>query len=254
MKKKIFSLLVLLVAAVSGAWADDVTTVFELSGSEAATGTLTLGTSGVEASTVKIHKNTDDIAGIKMSYSYNLAEGRYFTIKPETGSFKAGDKLSIAVCFNNAADDKNAKAAIYAADGTTLLYTTANGINGRTMNDDPKVEEYVLTQDAEKLYFGRNGNTATYITMLKVVRPAGEWNTAKIVSKGSHVEHWLNGVKVLEYERGSEQFREFVKRSKYKSSEKKDGAHWGETPEGRIKLQDHTDSTVSFRNIKIRRL
>ena len=154
--------------------ATDDTTVFELNGSEATTGTLTLGTSSVEASTVKIHTNTDNVAGIKFSSSYSLADGKYFTIAPATGSFKAGDKLTIAVCFNNADDTKTAKAVIYAADGETLLYTTDQGINGRTMNDDPKVEEYVLTQDAEKLYFGRNGNTATFVTTLKVVRPAGD--------------------------------------------------------------------------------
>ena len=152
--------------------ATDDTTVFELSGSTATTGTLTLGTTGVEVSTVKIHENTDEIAGIKMSNSYNLADGKYFTIKPATGSFKAGDKLSIAVCFNNADDTKNAKAAIYADDGTTLLYTTVQGINGRNSADDPAIEEYVLTQDADLLYIGRNGNTATFVTTLKVVRPA----------------------------------------------------------------------------------
>ena len=152
--------------------ATDDTTVFELSGSTATTGTLTLGTTGVEVSTVKIHENTDEIAGIKMSNSYNLADGKYFSIKPATGSFKAGDKLSIAVCFNNADDTKNAKAAIYADDGTTLLYTTVQGINGRNSADDPAIEEYVLTQDADLLYIGRNGNTATFVTTLKVVRPA----------------------------------------------------------------------------------
>ncbi|MGN0852738.1 MAG: DUF1080 domain-containing protein [Kiritimatiellia bacterium] len=85
----------------------------------------------------------------------------------------------------------------------------------------------------------------------KIVRPLGEWNTAMIVSKGNHVEHWLNGVKVLEYERGSKSFRDIVALSKY-AKEQKPGEHWGETPSGRIKLQDHNDSTVSFRNIKIR--
>ena len=55
MKRKLFSLLVLLLTAVTGAWATDDTTVFELSGTTATTGTLTLGTSSVEASTVKIH-------------------------------------------------------------------------------------------------------------------------------------------------------------------------------------------------------
>ena len=123
-------------------------------------------------------------------------------------------------------------------------------------------EEYQLLDPAHPdATRGRDGNrrvAALYDVMPstadKVVKPAGEWNTARIVSKGSHVEHWLNGVKVLEYERGSELFREKVKRSKFKSFEKKDSGHWGEAPEGHIKLQDHTDSTVSFRNIKIRRL
>lgn len=87
----------------------------------------------------------------------------------------------------------------------------------------------------------------------KVVGPVGEWNTARIISKGAHVEHWLNGVKVLEFDRGSPAFRAAVKRSKY-ATWGTDGRPWGELVEGRILLQDHKDSTVSFRNIKIRRL
>lgn len=85
------------------------------------------------------------------------------------------------------------------------------------------------------------------------VKPLGEWNTAKIVAKGNVVEHWLNGVKFITYERGSEAFRKTVAESKY-VKEQKPGEHWGETPVGRIKIQDHGDSTVSFRNIKIREL
>ena len=87
-----------------------------------------------------------------------------------------------------------------------------------------------------------------------VVKPLGKWNTAKIVSKGNHVEHWLNGKKLIEYERGSEEFRALVAKSKYVKQQKKPGDRWGEAPAGRIKLQDHADSTVSFRNIKIREL
>ena len=110
-KNKLLLLLALLMTAATGAWATDDTTVFELSGSTATTGTLTLGTSGVEAGTVKINNNTNSIAGIKISSTYSLADGKYFTIKPATGSFKKGDKLSIAVCFNNSDDTKSVKAA-----------------------------------------------------------------------------------------------------------------------------------------------
>ena len=89
------------------------------------------------------------------------------------------------------------------------------------------------------------------------MRPTGEWNTGMIVAKGSKVEHWLNGVKVLEYERGSGSFRKTVDESKYKSwGVAADGTpqRWGEVAEGRILIQDHNDSTVCFRNLKIKEL
>ena len=79
----------------------------------------------------------------------------------------------------------------------------------------------------------------------------GEWNTLRIVAKGAHVEHWLNGVKLIEYERGSDDFRARVARSKYATWGGKEGVAWGEAPRGRILLQDHS-CQVSFRNIKVK--
>lgn len=79
-----------------------------------------------------------------------------------------------------------------------------------------------------------------------IVRPAGEWNAVRLAVNGNHVEHWLNGVKVVEYELGSAEWSGLVAKSKF--------AQWpeyGQAAEGHIGLQDHGDR-VAFRNIKLR--
>ncbi len=83
---------------------------------------------------------------------------------------------------------------------------------------------------------------------LTIVKPAGEWNKGMILVKDNHVEHWLNGKKVVEYEYGSTDWQAMVAKSKF--------ADWDFAKahaKGKIALQDHGDM-VSFRNIKIKEL
>ena len=81
-----------------------------------------------------------------------------------------------------------------------------------------------------------------------VAKPAGQWNKAKIVINGNHIEHWVNGVKVVEYEYGGDAWKAQLAKSKF--------TKWAyATPhaKGKIALQDHGDE-VWYKNMRIRKL
>tara|TARA_R110002096_G_scaffold16106_49_gene55334 strand:- start:3754 stop:4434 length:681 start_codon:yes stop_codon:yes gene_type:complete len=82
----------------------------------------------------------------------------------------------------------------------------------------------------------------------KPTKPMGEWNHSRIVVRGNHVEHWLNGTKVLEYECGSPAIMERVPLTKFKKT-----PGFGEKVTGHILLTDHKDPCW-FRNLKIKEL
>jgi len=115
--------------------------------------------------------------------------------------------------------------------------------------------EYQLIDDSThpdaKLGVQGNRKTGALYDILpasanKPYKGAGVWNTARIVVNGNHVEHWLNGVKILEYQRGSDAFKQAIAQSKFKTT-----TGFAEATSSSILLQAHGDK-VSFRNIKIR--
>jgi hypothetical protein len=82
----------------------------------------------------------------------------------------------------------------------------------------------------------------------KKVNPPGQWNEVRLLVDGGHVEHWLNGVKVLEFQRGSPEIQALIADSKYKSI-----PNFGQPARGHVLIQAHGDE-VAFRNIRIREL
>ena len=96
-------------------------------------------------------------------------------------------------------------------------------------------------------------STASFYDVLpplepKPLKPPGQWNHSRVLVRGDHVEHWLNGTKVLEYELGSEQVLAAVAESKFKTVR-----GFGTKIKGHILLTDHHDEAW-FRNLKIREL
>ncbi len=136
---------------------------------------ITIGGTTVMDAVVKIHNNTDEVKGIKFANAYTTEgalNGNYATIEID-GGFKAGDVISIAGAFNNTDESKQAAVDIFTLDETgapVVLFTTQPFVNGRVSADDPTVEKFTLEADYDKLYLGRNGNTGTFVTLLKTER------------------------------------------------------------------------------------
>lgn len=91
-------------------------------------------------------------------------------------------------------------------------------------------------------------NYALIAVSQDAVKPALQWNAIRLVVKGSHVEHWLNGIKVVDYHLWSDEWKALVAASKFN-----DMPNYGMRKSGHIVLQDHSDM-VWFRNIRIKEL
>jgi hypothetical protein len=114
--------------------------------------------------------------------------------------------------------------------------------------------EYQILDDA-KHGDGKNPRTsagALYALIApnadKQLRPVGEWNKSRLVVHGQHVQHWLNGKLIVQYELGSPELKGLIAQSKFKDMPK-----FAQEPTGHICLQDH-GNTVWYRNIRLKHL
>ncbi len=103
-------------------------------------------------------------------------------------------------------------------------------------------------QDGQSRLTAAGSAYGLYPAPAGVVKPAGEWNAVRLVVRGSHVQHWLNGTKVVEYELGNPDWEAKVAASKFKQ-----WPGYGRAARGHIALQDHGDR-VAYRDIRVRAL
>jgi hypothetical protein len=138
-----------------------------------------------------------------------------------------------------------------------IKYLVENIKNNQTGKTEWNGPEYQIIDDFNhpevKNHAHDEGSTASlylvYAPVGKKLLPSGNWNSGKIIVRGTHIEHWLNGVRVVSCERGTKDFRDRMAATKFNAYDR-----YGESPVGHIMLTDHDGDRVYFRNIRIRRL
>lgn len=130
-----------------------------------------------------------------------------------------------------------------------------NGVKYFITEDRPSAigHEYQMIDDALVKGHAESGCASFYLVVAPnparmQLKPWGEWNHSRIVVQGDHVEHWLNGQKVLEYECGDPKLLAKVAETKFKKTE-----GFGKKLKGHLLLTYHNDE-CSFRNLKLREL
>lgn len=191
---------------------------------------------------------------------WEMADGLLTVIETGGGEARAGGDIVTEQEFSSF--ELELDFMIEAGANSGIKYLVVEGLNkgpGSAIGPEYQILDDALHPDAKKGTGGNRTIGSLYDLIpaenlseadraRKRVNRPGQWNKARLVVRGARVEHWLNNVKVVEYERGSPIYRALVANSKY---DKFDG--FGEASSGHILLQDH-GNRVSFRSIKAREL
>lgn len=196
-------------------------------------------------------KTTDGWRGYKMDKmppGWKVIDGAMVKVKPGAGGKGAGggDDIITIQQFDNF--EFTVQWKIVSNGNSGILYrVTEDAITSwhvapeMQVLDNTKHPNRKKSQLAGALY-------DLYAPAQDVTKTVGKWNTAKVIADGNHVEHWLNGVKLLEYELGSDDWNKRIAASKFKNMPK-----FATAMKGHLCLQDHSDR-IEFRNIKVRPL
>ncbi len=177
----------------------------------------------------------------------SLPTGWEFSLSPAVLTRRAGSDIITRQQFNNfelelewrVAPRGNSGIFFWAHEGTDRIYENATEMQVLDNSGHP---------DGRSALTSAGANFGLYATQQSAAKPAGEWNAVRLVARGNRVEHWLNGVKVAEYELGSSEWLAKVGASKFSQ-----WPSYGRARRGHIGLQDHGD-VVSFRAMRIREL
>ena len=198
-------------------------------------------------------KSTDSWKDIKSDHfpenGWNLKD-RVLTVLAKTDNQEGGHDIVTKEKFSNFKLELEVRLSEGANSGIKyIVIDSYPGAEGQYLGLEYQLIDNERHEDA---LLGRNGNRrmAALYDIIPArenikINPPGEWNKVKIIVNGNRVEHWLNGEKVIEYDRSLDCFKELVRISKYNKL-----ANFGGQEQGHILLQGHGNE-VSFRDIII---